>query len=98
MFALFHSPSSGYCFLTFPSVNHAAQVLARFNAAPPTLMPRSSRTFKLNWGTGLPGVQPRWEGEHSVFVGDLGREVGEAELVVSLPDLLLWPRHVTEHF
>jgi hypothetical protein len=47
------------------------------------LMPRSTRTFKLNWGTGLPGVQPRWEGEYSVFVGDLGREVGESELVVS---------------
>lgn len=46
------------------------------------LMPRSARVFKLNWGTGLPGVQPRWEGEYSVFVGDLGREVGEAELVV----------------
>ncbi|KAL8279311.1 hypothetical protein RQP46_008348 [Phenoliferia psychrophenolica] len=75
------SPSSGYCFLTFPSANHAAQVLARFNASPPTLMPRSSRTFKLNWGTGIPGVLPRWEGEYSVFVGDLGREVGESELV-----------------
>lgn len=77
------SPSSGYCFLTFPSATHAAQVLARFAASPPMLMPRSARTFKLNWGTGLPGVQPRWEGEYSVFVGDLGREVGEAELVVS---------------
>lgn len=47
-------------------------------------MPRSSRTFKLNWGTGLPGLQPRWDGEYSVFVGDLGREVGEADLVVSV--------------
>ncbi|KAM0751533.1 hypothetical protein T439DRAFT_212388 [Meredithblackwellia eburnea MCA 4105] len=75
------SPTSGYCFLTFPSVNHAAQVLARFNASPPTLMPRSSRTFKLNWSTGLPGAQPRWDGEFSVFVGDLGRDVGEAELM-----------------
>lgn len=46
------------------------------------LMPRSARVFKLNWGTGLPGVQPRWDGEYSVFVGDLGKEVGEAELVV----------------
>ena len=75
------SPSSGYCFLTFPSAAHAGVVLAKFNAAPPTPMPRSGRTFKLNWGTGLPGVQPRWDGEHSVFVGDLPREVGEAELV-----------------
>lgn len=75
------SPSNGYCFLTFPTAAHAAQVLARFAAAPPVLMPRSSRVFKLNWGTGLPGVQPRWDGEYSVFVGDLGREVGEAELV-----------------
>ncbi|KAK4051316.1 hypothetical protein OIO90_004797 [Microbotryomycetes sp. JL221] len=75
------SPSSGYCFLTFPSAAHAAEVLARFNAAPPMMMPRSGRTFKLNWGTGLPGLQPRWDGEYSVFVGDLGREVTEGDLV-----------------
>ncbi|GJN88103.1 hypothetical protein Rhopal_001059-T1 [Rhodotorula paludigena] len=75
------SPSSGYCFLTFPSTVDAARALARFNAAPPTLMPRSGRTFKLNWGTGLPGLQPRWDGEWSVFVGDLAREVGEADLM-----------------
>ncbi|SCV72548.1 BQ2448_4085 [Microbotryum intermedium] len=75
------SPSSGYCFLTFASAAQAAQVLARFNASPPVLMPRSGRTFKLNWGTGLPGLQPRWSSEHSVFVGDLGRDVGEADLV-----------------
>ncbi|SGY68432.1 BQ5605_C004g02888 [Microbotryum silenes-dioicae] len=75
------SPSSGYCFLTFASAAQAAQVLARFNASPPVLMPRSGRMFKLNWGTGLPGLQPRWSGEHSVFVGDLGRDVGEADLV-----------------
>ena len=35
----------------------------------------------MNWATGLPGVQPKWEGEYSVFVGDLGREVSEGELV-----------------
>ncbi|BGP18937.1 hypothetical protein JCM10213_001964 [Rhodosporidiobolus nylandii] len=75
------SPSSGYCFLTFPSGADAARVLNRFNAAPPMLMPRSGRTFKLNWGTGLPGLQPRWDGEFSVFVGDLAREVGESELM-----------------
>jgi hypothetical protein len=45
-------------------------------------MPRSNRTFKLNWGTGLPGAQPRWDGEFSVFVGDLAREVGESDLMV----------------
>ncbi|GAA5863958.1 hypothetical protein JCM8547_005295 [Rhodosporidiobolus lusitaniae] len=75
------SPSSGYCFLTFPSAPEAARVLSRFNASPPLLMPRSGRTFKLNWGTGLPGLQPRWDGEFSVFVGDLAREVGESELM-----------------
>ncbi|GAA6042815.1 hypothetical protein JCM8097_004441 [Rhodosporidiobolus ruineniae] len=75
------SPSSGYCFLTFPSATEASRVLARFNAGPPMLMPRSGRTFKLNWGTGLPGLQPRWDGEYSVFVGDLAREVGESELM-----------------
>ncbi|KAK4694935.1 hypothetical protein P7C70_g8651, partial [Phenoliferia sp. Uapishka_3] len=75
------TPTSGYCFLTYPDVTRAAQVLARFNTSPPTLMPRSSRTFKLNWGTGLPGLQPNWQGEYSVFVGELAREVGEAELI-----------------
>ncbi|GAA6006292.1 hypothetical protein JCM10207_000592 [Rhodosporidiobolus poonsookiae] len=75
------SPSSGYCFLTFPNATDASRALARFNAAPPMLMPRSGRTFKLNWGTGLPGLQPRWDGEYSVFVGDLAREVGESELM-----------------
>ena len=69
--------------MTFPSAAHAAEVLSKFNAAPPTMMPRSGRTFKLNWETGLPGLQPRWDGEYSVFVGDLGREVSEADLVVS---------------
>ncbi|KAH8929049.1 hypothetical protein BT69DRAFT_1212010, partial [Atractiella rhizophila] len=44
-------------------------------------MPNSTRTFKLNWATGLPGVPPKWEGEWSVFVGEIAREVGEAELV-----------------
>lgn len=48
------------------------------------LMPRSGRTFKLNWGTGVPGSAPKWEGEWSVFVGDLAREVGEQELMVPL--------------
>lgn len=78
------SPASGYCFLTFPSAQEAQRALARFNAQPPMLMPRSGRTFKLNWGTGLPGLQPRWDGEYSVFVGDLAREVGEADLMVRL--------------
>ncbi|GAA5894871.1 uncharacterized protein JCM6883_002239 [Sporobolomyces salmoneus] len=75
------SPSSGYCFITFPSPAEASRVLARFNASPPMLMPRSGRTFKLNWGTGVPGSAPKWEGEWSVFVGDLAREVGEQELM-----------------
>lgn len=79
-----HSPSSGYCFLTFSSAADASRALSRFNAAPPVLMPRSGKTFKLNWGTGLPGSQPTWDGEFSVFVGDLAREVGEADLLVRL--------------
>lgn len=37
--------------------------------------------LSVNWATGLPGVQPKWEGEYSIFVGDLGREVTEGELV-----------------
>jgi len=76
------SPASGYCFLTFPTTADAQRALQRFNSQPPMLMPRSGRTFKLNWGTGLPGLQPRWDGEFSVFVGDLAREVGEADLMV----------------
>ena len=58
-------------------------------------MPNSQRTFKrasspgggptdcaVNWATGLPGVMPSYQSEHSVFVGDLARDVTEAELVV----------------
>jgi hypothetical protein len=76
------SSTSGYCFITFPTSSHASSVLSHFGKQPPMLMPGSERTFKLNWATGLPGVQPKWEGEWSVFVGDLGREVTEGELVV----------------
>lgn len=31
----------------------------------------------------MPGAAPSWENEHSIFVGDLSREVTESELVVS---------------
>ncbi|KAI9609283.1 hypothetical protein H4Q26_007233 [Puccinia striiformis f. sp. tritici PST-130] len=44
-------------------------------------MPGCERTFKLNWATGLPGVQPTWDREFSVFIRDLDREVTEGELV-----------------
>ncbi|EGG08059.1 uncharacterized protein MELLADRAFT_31610, partial [Melampsora larici-populina 98AG31] len=36
---------------------------------------------QLNWATGLPGVQPTWDREFSVFIRDLDREVSEGELV-----------------
>lgn len=74
-------PGPAYAFLTFPSPVHAQHTLAQFNAQPPALMPRSDRAFKLNWATGNPGAQPRYDSEYSVFVGDLGRDVQEPQLV-----------------
>lgn len=44
----------GYCFLTFPSPQHAASVLAQVNNPPggqPLIMPNSSKPFTLNWAS-----------------------------------------------
>lgn len=41
------SPSSGYCFLTFGTPEHAEAVWRRASSMPPTLMPGSERTFKV---------------------------------------------------
>jgi hypothetical protein len=83
------SPSSGYCFLTLlaarPSLCPGAREFSnvRRHSLLLRLGTHSVWIFSLvNWATGLPGVQPKWEGEYSVFVGDLGRDVGEGELVV----------------
>ena len=46
----------GYCFLTFPSQQHAASVLAQINNpnSGPLTMPNSSRPFTLNWASSVP--------------------------------------------
>ncbi|KAI0080776.1 hypothetical protein K474DRAFT_1672312 [Panus rudis PR-1116 ss-1] len=48
----------GYCFLTFPSQQHAAAVLAQVNSGnasgAPVTMPNSSRPFTLNWASSVP--------------------------------------------
>lgn len=75
------SPSSAYCFLTYPTSQLAQEAWKMISNMPPTLMPGCERTFKLNWATGLPGVQPTWDREFSVFIRDLDREVSEGELV-----------------
>ncbi|KAG0145455.1 hypothetical protein CROQUDRAFT_671752 [Cronartium quercuum f. sp. fusiforme G11] len=75
------SPSSAYCFLTYPTAELAQEAWKMISNMPPTLMPGCERTFKLNWATGLPGVQPTWDREFSVFIRDLDREVSEGELV-----------------
>lgn len=75
------SPSSAYCFLTYPNAEMAEHAWKMISNMPPTLMPGCERTFKLNWATGLPGVQPTWDREFSVFIRDLDREVTEGELV-----------------
>ncbi|MBW0474087.1 hypothetical protein O181_013802 [Austropuccinia psidii MF-1] len=75
------SPSSAYCFLTYPDAEMAEHAWRMISNMPPTLMPGCERTFKLNWATGLPGVQPTWDREFSVFIRDLDREVTEGELV-----------------
>ncbi|KAA1084131.1 RRM protein [Puccinia graminis f. sp. tritici] len=75
------SPSSAYCFLTYPTAEMAQHAWRMISNLPPTLMPGCERTFKLNWATGLPGVQPTWDREFSVFIRDLDREVTEGELV-----------------
>ncbi|TDL29957.1 RNA-binding domain-containing protein [Rickenella mellea] len=46
----------GYCFLTFPTPQQAAQVLAQVNNPPggtggPVIMPNSNKPFTLNWAS-----------------------------------------------
>lgn len=47
------SNNSGYCFVTFPTPQHAATVLAQLNSAPggTQLMPDSDKPFVLNWAS-----------------------------------------------
>ncbi|KAK7696135.1 hypothetical protein QCA50_000783 [Cerrena zonata] len=46
----------GYCFLTFPSQQHAASVLGQINNTNggPLSMPNSARPFTLNWASSVP--------------------------------------------
>ncbi|PCH40765.1 hypothetical protein WOLCODRAFT_162522 [Wolfiporia cocos MD-104 SS10] len=47
----------GYCFLTFPSQTHAAQVLSQVNGnGTSAIMPNSSKPFALNWASSVPSA------------------------------------------
>ncbi|KAF2839358.1 RNA-binding domain-containing protein [Patellaria atrata CBS 101060] len=76
----FSGSNAGYCFVDFASPEAAAKAL-NLNG---TLIPNSSRPFKLNWASGG-GLADRSRDdrgpEFSIFVGDLGPEVNEYVLV-----------------
>lgn len=73
------SGNAGYCFVDFATPAAAAKALT-LNG---TLMPNSTRPFKLNWasGGGLADRRDDRGPEYSIFVGDLGPEVNEYVLV-----------------
>ncbi|KAI9889737.1 MAG: hypothetical protein M1814_005036 [Vezdaea aestivalis] len=73
------SGNAGYCFVDFSSPAAASKAL-NLNG---TLIPNSSRPFKLNWasGGGLADRRDDRGPEYSIFVGDLGPEVNEYVLV-----------------
>ncbi|KAF8457303.1 hypothetical protein BGX38DRAFT_1086632 [Terfezia claveryi] len=73
------SGNAGYCFVDFGSPAAAAKALT-LNGS---LMPNSTRPFKLNWasGGGLADRRDDRGPEYSIFVGDLGPEVNEYVLV-----------------
>ncbi|KAI9791708.1 MAG: hypothetical protein M1816_003518 [Peltula sp. TS41687] len=71
--------NAGYCFVDFSSPAAAAKALT-LNG---TMIPNSTRPFKLNWasGGGLADRRDDRGPEYSIFVGDLGPEVNEYVLV-----------------
>lgn len=73
------SGNAGYCFVDFTSPAGAAKALS-LNGS---MIPNTSRPFKLNWASGG-GIADRRDDrgpEFSIFVGDLGPEVNEYVLV-----------------
>jgi len=73
------SGNAGYCFIDFASPAAAAKALS-LNGS---MIPNTSRPFKLNWasGGGLADRRDDRGPEYSIFVGDLGPEVNEYVLV-----------------
>lgn len=73
------SGNAGYCFVDFSNPAAAAKALT-LNG---TMIPNSTRPFKLNWasGGGLADRRDDRGPEYSIFVGDLGPEVNEYVLV-----------------
>lgn len=73
------SGNAGYCFIDFNSPAAAAKALS-LNGS---MIPNTSRPFKLNWasGGGLADRRDDRGPEFSIFVGDLGPEVNEYVLV-----------------
>lgn len=60
-----HANNPGYCFLTFPTPDHAAGVLAQINNATASgtqpILPNSNKPFVLNWASSpspSPATQP----------------------------------------
>ncbi|CAG8799504.1 46189_t:CDS:10, partial [Gigaspora margarita] len=76
----FTGANAGYCFVDFVSNAAAVKALSTVNG---TLIPGTSRVFKLNWasGGGLTDRKDDRGPEFSIFVGDLGPEVTEWMLV-----------------
>ncbi|KAI8817849.1 uncharacterized protein EV422DRAFT_622327 [Fimicolochytrium jonesii] len=75
--------NAGYCFVDFMSNQAAMRHLTTING---TLIPGTSRTFKLNWASGgsaavMGGARDDRGPEYSVFVGDLGPEVTDFMLL-----------------
>ncbi|KAE9381554.1 RNA-binding domain-containing protein [Stipitochalara longipes BDJ] len=76
------SGNAGYCFIDFASPAAAAKALS-LNGS---MIPNTSRPFKLNWASGGGLADRRYSSddrgpEYSIFVGDLGPEVNEYVLV-----------------
>ncbi|KAL5346999.1 hypothetical protein ACLOAV_008142 [Pseudogymnoascus australis] len=73
------SGNAGYCFIDFTTPEAAAKALS-LNGS---MIPNTSRPFKLNWasGGGLADRRDDRGPEFSIFVGDLGPEVNEYVLV-----------------
>ncbi|TPX70911.1 hypothetical protein SpCBS45565_g01390 [Spizellomyces sp. 'palustris'] len=68
--------NAGYCFVDF--MNNGAAV-KQLNSVNGTLIPGTTRIFKLNWASG--GGSDDRGPEYSIFVGDLGPEVTDFMLL-----------------
>lgn len=98
-----HQPNNpGYCFLTFSTPAHAANVLAQVNNSPKgghMIMPNSSKPFALNWAPAVPASMsspPAYTKEYSIFVGDLAPETSNSDLVAVFRNPVLGLRNDRE--